>query len=726
MTTAKNWFSAAELAALPGMPGTSRGVIKAAQREGWEWRKRERRGGGREYALRALPKETREALLAQMVQAAREPRIPEVFSQDQIPLASELKDWQRRRAEARAALVQEVKRLASAAGTEKAIQAVIGLAAAGELPEYLQRLVPAANAKVGESGSRTLCRRTLYRWMKDAEQGFAALAPKAKQIDVPAWAPALLKLYGQPQKPSLKKCLEDLSALLPTGVAAPSYWAANRFLNKVSKVDAQRGRMGPREIKSIRPFVRRDTSHMWPTDCYTADGHTFDAEVAHPAHGRPFRPEMTSVLDIATRKCVGWSAGLAEATWTVLDALRNGVETCGIPALFYVDNGSGFKNAMMADEAVGFLARIGTTPTHSLPYNSQARGLEERSHKTIFVRSAKELPTYMGADMDREARQKIYKLTRANIKATGASRLLKPWAEFLAWCQEKVDAYNSRPHSALPKIADPITGKKRHQTPNEAWEAARKEGWEPVEVTQEEAVDLFRPYKECKVIRAEVRLFTNTYFHPDLEHYHGETLRVGYDIHDPSRVWVRDREGRLICVAEFEGNKRHYFPVSVIEQAAQRRAAGRIKRAEAKIEEAEAELNPPLQIEHQQTEYVDFTPDFSSIDKVVGARVIQGVSDEMDETAVTAREVAQPENVVGLSMQARRPRFTTEPEKFRWLMGNKEEWTSQDADWLLEYIASEQYADLLERYAFQGIAWTQADEMKARKMSERGFEVATR
>lgn len=552
------------------------------------------------WKIPSLPKGVREAILEHNIHNfAPQPGTSPAVS---IPASHDLKDWQRKTAEARAAIIHEVKRLAAMAGTERAIQAVIALAANNELQEQLQRLVPVANAKAGSEGKRTLSRRSIYRWMNDAESGFSGLAPRLRtETRVPAWAPALLSLYQQPQKPTLKKCLDDLPRLLQGGIKAPSYWAAQRFLDKMSKLDLERGRMGPRELKSVRAYVKRDTSQMWPGDAYTADGHTFDAEIAHPAHGRPFRPEITSILDIATRRAVGWSIDLAESTWAVLDALRNAVETGGIPAIFYVDNGSGYKNAMMADEATGFMARLGITISHSLPYNSQARGIIERSHQTIWVRGAKDLPTYMGASMDREAKHSAFKITRADIKSAGASRLLMPWAEFTAWCQMQVDTYNDRPHRGLPKITD-ASGKRRHQTPNEAWATAITEGWKPVEVEAQESADLFRPYKEVTTRRALVQLFSNSYFHRDLEHHHGEKVLVGYDIHDANHVWVRDRAGRLICVAEFEGNKRSYFPVSALEQAAEKRAKGRIKRAEVKIEEAEAELNPPALIEYRAAE----------------------------------------------------------------------------------------------------------------------------
>ncbi|OGS90821.1 MAG: hypothetical protein A2Z95_06025 [Gallionellales bacterium GWA2_60_18] len=598
-----------------------------------------------------------------------------------LPVSQELKDWQRKTAEARSAIITEIKRLSKAAGTEKAIQAVIALAANGELPEQLQRLVPVANAKAGTEGKRHLSRTSIYRWMREAEQGFSALAPKNTEgVKVPVWGPALLGLYQQPQKPTLKKCLDDL--ILPEGMSAPSYWAAQRFIDKMSKLDLVRGRMLPRELKNVRAFVRRDTSQMWPCDAYTADGHTFDAEVAHPRHGRPFRPEVTSVLDIATRKSVGWSVDLAESTWSVLDAIRNAVETCGIPSIFYVDNGSGFKNELMSDEATGFMARLGISITHSLPYNSQARGIIERSHQTIWVKGAKELPTYMGGAMDRQAKQAAFKITRADINAVGTSRLLMPFTEFVKWCDAKVEAYNNHPHRALPKIDDPMTGKKRHQTPNEAWAAAMAEGWEPMMLEAADAADLFRPYKIGKTHRAEVRLFGNTYFNRELEHYHGERVRIGYDIHDPMQVWVRDMEGRLICVAGFEANKTAYFPVSQQQAANEKRAQGRIKRAEAKIEEAEAELNPPQLIEYQKAVAV---PEFRFVpmpERVCNP--VQGVQPIQAEPL--------PENAAYLPIP--RPIFTSDAAKFRWLKTNASQVTEQDNTWLDWYCNTGEWDDL--------------------------------
>ncbi len=347
-----------------------------------------------------------------------------------------------------------------------------------------------------------------------------------------------------------------------------------RFLAKIGAVSLQRGRLGKKELAAIQPFIRRGFAELMPCDVYSADGHTLDAEVLHPAHGRPFRPEVTSVIDIATRKLVGWSASLAESSLAVLEALTNAVQTNGIPNILYVDNGAGYKNAMMRDEASGLMGRLGTQMIHSLPYNSQARGVIERLQRTVWVRGAKTLPTYIGADMDREASHHVHKITRQAVRRGKAVPLMMSWPDFVAWCQAQVDAYNDRPHRSLPKITGD-DGAPRHMTPNEAWARKVAEGAVIHTTRTEDEHWLFRPQEFRVVRRAEIQLLNNIYFARALEEWHGQTVRVAYDIHDGERVWIYDDAGRYICTAEANANRRAYLPQSLIERQADKRAAGR-------------------------------------------------------------------------------------------------------------------------------------------------------
>lgn len=615
----KTHYSVAELLALEldGLPKTQKGLDKFLARNEFQYKEIPSRGKGgirKEYELTkelmklvVLKNIKRELIATESTSANTTALAP--IAEAQNP--TELMNWQREVAENRLFIVRYLQQQINQ-GCKKTpmIQKFIEQAAEGTLPTEMQEAVTKANAKSGEN--RTISRRSIFDWMKavdDAEKHkiavISVLAPKQRASQIPSWAGELLRLWGQPQKPTLTVCLEQLPQYLDANVECPSYAQAYRFLNeKMGKVDVMRGRMGKREIKNIQPFIRRDTSLLLPTDVYTADGHCFDAEVAHPITGKPFRPEITSIIDVATRRLVGWSVSLSESSWCVLDAIRMSATECGIPAIFYVDNGSGYKNDMLKAQGRGVMARLNTEVSHALPYNSQAKGMIERSHQTLWVKAAKNLPTYIGKDMDSEASNVVFKLTRNEIKRFGTSKALMSWVDFIAYAAQVVEQYNNKPHSGLKRITDPATLKKRYQTPLEAWNEALEQGAPIDRVEDWDAEDLFRPYEERKVRRGEIEIFGNRYFSKDLEQHHGLNVLVGYDIHDANKVVVRDEDGRLICYAVWNANKRNYFPVSKVEQARQNRADGRLRRLAVKQSEVLDELNPKAMIEHIENQTV--------------------------------------------------------------------------------------------------------------------------
>ncbi|MEN1656056.1 Mu transposase C-terminal domain-containing protein, partial [Pseudomonas aeruginosa] len=91
------------------------------------------------------------------------------------------------------------------------------------------------------------------------------------------------------------------------------------------------------------------------------------------------------------------------------------------------------------------------------------------------------------------------------------------------------------------------------------------------------------------VRRCELEFIGNRYFARELEEFHGDQVAVGYDIHDASKVWVYDGEGRFLCTAELNGNSRDYMPASYVERAREKRAEAREKRALAHLDEIRAE-----------------------------------------------------------------------------------------------------------------------------------------
>ena len=727
----KSHYPVSELAAfnLTCLPTTQRGIEVKVAREGWTFTEVKAKGGRggvrREYQPPAeVMAAIKAVLLDQALKVVPEasPSVAAVIPSSALPLPSAgvpapltgtmtvatqadagvLKDWQRRTAEARAAILREIERLAAFASKEKAIYTVISMAADGTLPQHLMQLVPIANARAGRGGKRTLSRATIYEWFAALKgNSVNALAPKDQYavVRAPAWASDLLSHFQVSQNVSLAWAVEQIAP--KHGIDQDKlYHRANRFLKKMGNVERQVGRMGTRAIKNIKPFIRRDSDMLWPGEVYTADGHTFDAEIAHPAHGKPFRPEVTSVLDVGTRRAMGWSIDLAESGLAVLDALRHACETGGIPAMFYVDNGSGYRNAMMSQPGIGMESRLGFTMTHSIAYNSQARGVIERSHQTLWVRASKELPTYIGATMDAQAKQKVHKLTRRDVALSGQSKYLMSFNAFVKFCDAKVEAYNSKPHRGLPMIFDEALGKKRHMSPNEAWEQGMKDGAQLVTITREESRELFRPMKECKVLRGEVRLFNNLYFSHDLTEYHGDIVRVAYDIHNANVVWVYDQQGRFVSEAVFEANKRSYMPETALEVANRKRIEGQLRRVDSKradILEAQQgtrfkDLHPS--IENNPAQVADFiTPKAANLDSaaVLDVHVIG------DYDAPAAPGNAR-------SVEAR-PVFFIESERYEWLMQHQDTWTEVDQKFLTEFAASDVYDALRERFEALDMAW---------------------
>jgi putative transposase len=615
----KTHYTPQELEGLPGLQISERRIRAKADRGNWQSRPTKKKDGSdskfKEYSFSSLPAETQMYLLNQMkvqlesslpapvTPTSRESALVAVTKPTPPKLAS-LKQGQIACMDARTGLMNFIER--SAANVTKTIDYLVKGSHAGTLQPELQALVPLANAKPGKTGTRKLSTRSLWKWWGEyqaADGNCTALAPLSsdKKLE-PLWAPALMICWKKPQKPKLTEVMEDLKNKIPAGLTMPTYDQARRYLLSLGALEVNRGRMTGNALATLKPYRRRLTEYMYPGDCYTADGHTYDAEVAHPFHGRPFRPEVTPVIDVATRKIIGWSCDLAESGLAVLDALRAACEDFGPCVIFYTDNGSGFKNQLMTAPGTGILSRLDIQPEYSRPRNPQAHGISERAHQTVMIKSARELCTYIGKDMDGDAKQLVFKKTRKDMQAGEKTGVLIEWEEFIEHVNRAIEAYNNRPHTGLDAYRDPATRKRVYLSPNQAWEMGiqrmRKElPQDEWLCPANELPDLYHPAEERTVDRCTVRLGTNKlgrpqlYYCPELVNWHGERVVVAYSPADPTQVWVRDlAHGRLIGVATLNGNADPYFANSKLEVGRVKRGKGRMKRITHKLEEIELEL----------------------------------------------------------------------------------------------------------------------------------------
>ena len=616
----KLWFSAKELAGIGGLSKHPSNVNRLARKEKWQSQPLKGvKGGGVEYALSSLPELVQMELQKKFVCSVSKPKsLPADLRQVELKTLTEK---QREVAGARMALVAQVAQLEQAQPRYKAIKFFCEQIKRGGISSDLMRLVETANNKKGKN--RTLSDRTLNQWVLDYEKAdtpeerLKALAPMqrvAKKAEEIVWLPDFLAIYRQTNGINVAEAYHYFSAEWDARFAdeplrlemKPSIDQVRAALAKLPKHIKEIGRKTGSELRALNTYVKRDWSVLQVNDVWVGDGHAMKLKVAHPEHGRPFIPEVTLIMDTSCRFIVGWSASLAENVLAVADALRYGVERYGIPAIYYSDNGGGEKNWMLDGDITGMLPRLGINHQTGIPGNPQGRGIIERVHQTILYRIARQFETYHGTGADRDTIRQVSTavISLDKAKRKGATQLtpkqqwavgkLPSWNQFLDAVQAGVDWYNNEHvHSEIGMTP----AQKRRQL------MEKMNPDDLVFVTPVEARDLFRPSTLRVAQRGWLQLFNNYYFSAKLLDVDGQKVQVMFDIHDPSQVIVRKQDGTFVCYAELDGNKRDAFPIPYVEKTRQERHARRAKLKQEQLDEINAELNPIITIEHQETQW---------------------------------------------------------------------------------------------------------------------------
>lgn len=611
----KTHYSVAELLSfkLSSLPSAHKNVLEKAIRENWQSQKRKGRGGGVEYELSSLPTEVqteiRSRFAVSVVQS--KPKPPAVRAE--IDLSS-LTNKQRHIADARMAIIAKVLELEDSGMSRiQAVKFFCNLAKSGELSPDMAELVAVANAKA--NAKRTIGERTLNQWVIDyckadsASERLQMIAPQVRQpvaVESLNWLPEFLAVYRNTNGLCVAEAYEEFSWRWQTAYADQPLWLelmpslsqVRRVMSKFSKLFKAVGRKTGAELRAMNTYVKRDWSVLKANDVWVGDGHSMKMKVAHPDHGRPFIPELTMVMDTASRFIVGWSVSLAENCIAVADAIRNGVEKHGIPAVYYSDNGGGEKNWTLDADITGILPRLGINHQTGIPGNPQGRGIIERVNQTIALRVARQFATYHGTGADRETVRQVNtgvislekavrsgntELTPKQQKAKGK---LPSWKQFIEAVEAGIEWYNNE---HIHREIGTTPAEKRQQLLQET---------EILTITEIEARDMFRPQVIRTAQRGWISLFNNNYFNQKLIEVDGKKVTVSFDIHNAESVIIRTLDGRYICDAIFDGNKRDAFPQAFMDKSREDRGKRRMKLKQEQIDEIQAELNPVRTIEH--------------------------------------------------------------------------------------------------------------------------------
>ena len=249
------------------------------------------------------------------------------------------------------------------------------------------------------------------------------------------------------------------------------------------------------------------------------------------------------------------------------------------------------ERARILDELEDLQEEIGTVDV-PLSYTDDLYRL--RNHvefvKQLVMNAKTGAPAAEAADVFRRRTldDAVANVLREEAARVGAGLVFGSHAEARDWLVRITLEFNDRPHRALPMMTDPVTGRRRHMSPNERMAQFVASGWVRQPLAGDDLVDAFRVHERKTVDRGVVRVMKQAYHHPLLDDIRREEVLVAYDMHDGTRVWVKDLDGRLLCQATFY-ESRAYRCQSFVEMALETRANAQLKRLGKKADEIEAQ-----------------------------------------------------------------------------------------------------------------------------------------
>lgn len=540
----RDWYSLTEVAAarLPGLPGTVRGLLKLADREGWRApttaRKMDGRdgGGGWEYHISVLPKDAQARLL--------------------IVHSAPANDDRDQQADQSKALWAEYEALGQAqkAACEVRLKAVLAT------HELVEIGAPAAIAVARIARQHDVSERNLWRWLGTVKahprtDWLPALASKSKasatrnDCHADAWN-FVLSDYLRPEKPSFTSCYRRLlkAAKKQGWTPVPSERSLRRRMEaEVSEAVQVLARQGRDKAKTLYPAQRRTREHLHAMAAVNMDGHKIDVFVRAPWSEQPVRMFLIAIQDLCSGKIVAWRLSDAETWEAVRLVIGDMVEAFGIPDAIYLDNGRAFASKWISgqsrtrfrfkvrdEDPRGLLTTLGVEQHWTTPYSGQSKPIE-RAFRDLADMIAKH-PFCAGA----------YTGNKPEAKPENYASRAIDLEEFRRHVALQVDDHNSQTgrksancggrsfdETFAASLADPATIV-RWPTPGQ------KSLW----------------LLASEVIRArkgsgEIHFQGNRYWALELNQHAGRKVTIRFDpdaLHKPVRVYSLDNS--LICEAE--------------------------------------------------------------------------------------------------------------------------------------------------------------------------------
>ena len=456
MTTTKEWFSASDLASIPGVPGTSRGINKKAEREEWQARKRQK-GKGLEYHISSLPPETQAALLvgqeatapaagasATGVDKESTPAAPFTYDRDNLWAHYERKT-QKQKDKARRKL--------------EILNAVLKL---NENDIGFNIALKAVATQYGESW------RTIQGWYHgnggrpgvkhyDRADWLAALVPgnvgrtKAADCSPEAWD-FFKSDYLRPERPTAADCYRRLiRAAAAEGWSIPCQRTMERRIERdIPRTIRILKRDGEEGLMKLFPAQQRTVRDMHALEWINGDGYQHNVFVKFP-NGDIDRPKTWFWQDIYSRKILAYRVDITENTDTIRLSFGDLVEQYGIPAHVTIDNTRAAANKWMTggvpnryrfkvkeDEPLGLIPSLGAQVHWTSVNNGKGHGQAKPVERAFGIGGMGECvdkhPAFSGA----------YTGPNTTAKPENYGSTAVPIETFLQVLREEITAWNAR------------------------------------------------------------------------------------------------------------------------------------------------------------------------------------------------------------------------------------------------------------------------------------------
>ncbi len=593
------WWTAKELTAIAGLPGTVRGINKKATRESWPHRPRQGRGGGREYPLHALPLETQAHIVRHVLTDEQASILyNDIEHKNQLPLSTQYELHLRltqkaiEKAKARPVKAEDPKTLAPD-NPDWGLPSLIKRNGRYDTTSKIKivdhaRKIPPTWTRGHRAWVEHIATMyginpaTIYRWMKRTEDGgFDALQhrhrryrPHRKWDDEAReyWIGMVLK--REHRKITLKSLYEQFEKIAEErGWRHGTYESARLIINKLPAPLFAYRDGGVRGLDNALPPIRRRYEDLEPFEIIVGDQHRFDFWVCDdddPAI--TFRPEGYIWQDLCTRNIYGFSIGKKYNAQMIGHALWVGLKTFGRFKCVYTDNGRpetskyildrkrdltslGMDHAYTKDDIEappggGVLADLGAGQRLAIVRNAKAKMIESTFRTLEQILRDRGIPGYVHELGGNPEKNEIDDKEIARL--AGSGRLLT-LSEFLYELIQTLDYYNrDRNHRGLQDQVMRESGKRPpHMTPR-LYLANRilEHGWRPTFLSERSLDLVFLTRTTRKVQHGRVQINYHLYEAEELVNLpNGTPVELRYDPMDMDRPVIVIHNGKYLCDA---------------------------------------------------------------------------------------------------------------------------------------------------------------------------------